>query len=92
MSDDSEASASPANQDPGPVGEAADPPSGEGTQSAPADDPTDPAEDLKAKYREALAHKHGSQGAAHTEHGDKDAATPGHEQAHAPRMFRRKSG
>jgi hypothetical protein len=52
----------------------------------------DPTEDLKAKYREALAHKHGSQGAAHSGHGDDGGSTHGHEQAHAHRMFRRKSG
>lgn len=60
--------------------------------SDPARDPAVEADDLKAKYRDALAHKHGAHGAAHTQHGDKGANAPGHEQAHAPRMFRRKSG
>ncbi len=39
--------------------------------AAEPDAPPDPAEDMKAKYREALAHKQGSHGATHTEHGDK---------------------
>ncbi len=52
----------------------------------------DPDEDLKAKYREALAHKHASSGAADTSHGD--SGTSAHAQTTGPsqRMFRRKSG
>ena len=49
-------------------------------------------EDVKAKFREALAHKHSSHGATHTEHGDKGAGPHGPEQAHGHRMFRRKAG
>ena len=49
-------------------------------------------EDLKAKYREALAHKHGSSGAHRTVHGDKGEGA--HSQSAGPtqKMFRRKAG
>lgn len=52
----------------------------------------DPNEDLKAKYREAMAHKHGSSGAHRTVHGDKGEAA--HSQSAGPtqKMFRRKAG
>lgn len=52
----------------------------------------DSAEDLKAKFREALAHKQGNHGATQGGHGNTGANSPGHEQAHGHRMFRRKSG
>ena len=52
----------------------------------------DPAEALKAKYREALAHKHGSSGAHKTVHGDQGEAA--HSQSAGPtqKLFRRKAG
>ena len=61
-------------------------------QADPATPAPDPDEDLKAKYREALAHKHASSGAADTSHGD--SGTSAHAQTAGPpqRMFRRKSG
>lgn len=49
-------------------------------------------EDLKAKYRDALAHKHSSHGATHSGHEDHGNAPRGHGPAQAQRMFRRKSG
>lgn len=62
-----------------------------GTAAAPAAE-TDPGADLKARYREALAHKHGSSGAHKTRHGDQGESA--HTQTTGPtqRMFRRKSG
>lgn len=67
----------------------------EQSSGQPQDPPVTDAEaeeDLKAKYREALAHKHGSSGAHKTVHGDKGEAV--HPQSDAPgqRMFRRKAG
>ena len=61
-------------------------------QIDPAAEASDPDQDLKAKYREALAHKHASAGAADTSHGD--SGTTAHAQTTGPtqRMFRRKSG
>ena len=58
----------------------------------PVSDAAEANEDLKAKYREAMAHKHGSSGAHKTVHGDKGEAA--HSQSAAPgqRMFRRKAG
>ena len=52
----------------------------------------DPDEALKAKYREALAHKHGTSGAHKTSHGDQGEAA--HSQSTGPtqKMFRRKAG
>lgn len=49
-------------------------------------------EDMKAKFREALAHKHGSSGAHKTVHGDQGEAA--HSQSAGPtqKMFRRKAG
>ena len=49
-------------------------------------------EDMKAKYRDALAHKHGSSGAHHSSHGDKGEAA--HSQSAGPtqKMFRRRAG
>ena len=54
--------------------------------------PADPDEALKAKYREALAHKHGTSGAHKTTHGDHGEAA--HSQSNGPtqKMFRRKAG
>jgi Family of unknown function (DUF5302) len=49
-------------------------------------------DDLKAKYRDALAHKHSSHGAEHGGHEDRDSAPRGHGPAHSQRMFRRKAG
>ena len=57
-----------------------------------AQPPRSADEDLKAKYREALAHKHGSSGAHRTVHGDKGEEA--HSQSTGPtqKMFRRKAG
>ena len=49
-------------------------------------------EDLEAKYRDALAHKHSSHGATQSGHEDHGSAPRGHGPAHAQRMFRRKAG
>ena len=53
---------------------------------------TDPDEVMKQKYREAMAHKHGTSGAAKQEHGD--SGSSGHSQSAGPsqRLFRRKAG
>jgi hypothetical protein len=53
---------------------------------------TDPDEVMKQKYREAMAHKHGTSGATKQEHGD--SGSSGHSQSAGPsqRMFRRKAG
>ena len=61
------------------------------TEEIPAT-PVDPDEALKAKYREALAHKHGTSGAHKTTHGDHGEAA--HSQSNGPtqKMFRRKAG
>ena len=61
------------------------------TEETPAT-PVDPDEALKAKYREALAHKHGTSGAHKTTHGDQGEAA--HSQSTGPtqKMFRRKAG
>ena len=59
---------------------------------APASAPADPDEAMKAKFRDALAHKHGSSGAHKDAHGDKGEAA--HSQSTGPtqKMFRRKAG
>ncbi len=51
-----------------------------------------PQDDLKAKYREALAHKQASHGAASGGHGDRGATPHGTNAGPGQRMFRRKSG
>jgi hypothetical protein len=53
---------------------------------------TDPDEVMKQKFREAIAHKHGTSGATKQEHGD--SGSSGHSQSAGPsqRMFRRKAG
>lgn len=65
----------------------ADPSAGAGPSAG-----ADPDEELKARYREALAHKHGSSGAHRTVHGDKGESA--HSQSAGPtqKMFRRKAG
>ena len=62
------------------------------TTQAQSDPPVDPDEALKAKYREALSHKHGTSGAKKEGHGD--SGTSPHAQTAGPsqRMFRRKAG
>lgn len=55
-------------------------------------DAADPNEDLKAKYREAMAHKHGSSGAHKTSHGDKGEAAHSQSAGPSQKMFRRKAG
>ncbi len=63
-----------------------------GDSVAPVEEPADPDEALRQKYRDALAHKHGSSGAAQKGHGD--AGSSGHSQSAGPtqRLFRRKAG
>ena len=53
---------------------------------------TDPDELMKQKYRDALAHKHGTSGATKTVHGD--TGEEAHSQSTGPsqKMFRRKAG
>jgi hypothetical protein len=65
---------------------------GEADSAADADAAGDPNADLKARYRDALAHKHGSSGAHKETHGD--AGTAAHSQSTGPtqKMFRRKAG
>ncbi|HEX6887259.1 MAG TPA: DUF5302 family protein [Candidatus Nanopelagicales bacterium] len=60
--------------------------------TADPDAAADPNADLKARYRDALAHKHGSSGAHKETHGD--AGTAAHSQSTGPtqKMFRRKAG
>jgi hypothetical protein len=78
--------------------DATDPAEGTAEIRADAADPADPAdiadpaEAMKAKYRDALAHKHGAGGAHKTVHGDKGEAA--HSQSTGPtqKMFRRKAG
>jgi hypothetical protein len=53
---------------------------------------TDPAEAMKAKYRDALAHKHGASGAHKTVHGDKGEAAHSQSTGPSQKMFRRKAG
>lgn len=62
---------------------------------APGDAPaasTGAGEDLKARYREALAHKHGSSGVNRAGHGDKGMAAHPQDAHPGERMFRRKAG
>jgi hypothetical protein len=54
--------------------------------------PSDPAEDLKAKYRDALAHKHGSSGAHKTVHEDRGEAVHSQSEGPTQHMFRRRAG
>lgn len=69
-----------------------DPPADDSPEVPAAAASDDPAEDLKAKYRDALAHKHASSGAKKSGHDDQGATSHGPEQAHTQRMFRRKAG
>lgn len=64
-----------------------DTPSGGGEAAQHAAD-----EEMKARFREAMAHKHSSSGAHRTVHGDKGEEA--HSQSAGPgqRMFRRKAG
>ena len=49
-------------------------------------------EQMKARYREALAHKHGSSGAHKTVHGDKGEEAHSQSAGPSQKMFRRKAG
>lgn len=49
-------------------------------------------DDLKRKYREAMARKHGSTGASQKGHGDSGNAGPHSSGGPTQRMFRRKAG
>jgi hypothetical protein len=60
--------------------------------AAAADEAQDPNEDLKARYREAMAHKHGSSGAHRAGHGDKGEAAQSQSTGPTQKMFRRKAG
>ncbi len=57
-------------------------------------DPTapDPDEAMKQKYRDALAHKHGTSGAKKTVHGDKGEEAHSQSTGPSQKMFRRKAG
>lgn len=72
--------------------EAADSAESAAQDSVAGDPEVDPGEDMKAKFRDALAHKHGSSGAHKSAHGDKGEAA--HSQSTGPtqKMFRRKAG
>ena len=77
--------------DPNETGSSA--PEGAATEPGGAEDAARAADEaMKAKYREALAHKHGSSGAHRTAHGDKGEEA--HSQSAGPtqKMFRRKAG
>lgn len=52
----------------------------------------DPDEAMKAKFRDAMAHKHGSSGAHKSAHGDQGESV--HSQSNGPtqKLFRRKAG
>ena len=62
------------------------------TTPAESDPPVDPDEALKAKYREALAHKHGTSGATKEGHGDSGSSPHSQTTGPSQRMFRRKAG
>ena len=87
----------PAAQDPtvkatAPEGKPGDDPAADAaTGDAPAAG-TGAGEDLKARYREALAHKHGSSGVNRAGHGDKGTAAHPQDAHPGERMFRRKAG
>jgi hypothetical protein len=53
---------------------------------------TDPDELMKQKYRDALAHKHGTSGAKKTVHGDKGEEAHSQSTGPSQKMFRRKAG
>jgi Family of unknown function (DUF5302) len=52
----------------------------------------DPDELMKQKYRDALAHKHGTSGAKKTVHGDKGEEAHSQSTGPSQKMFRRKAG
>lgn len=64
----------------------------EAAQEAAEEGDPGPDEQLRAKFREAMAHKHGAAGAGGTSHGDHGSY--GHSVGRGPsqRMFRRKAG
>ena len=47
---------------------------------------------MKQKYRDALAHKHGTSGAKKTVHGDKGEEAHSQSAGPSQKMFRRKAG
>jgi hypothetical protein len=53
---------------------------------------TDPDELMRQKYRDALAHKHGTSGAKKTTHGDKGEEAHSQSAGPSQKMFRRKAG
>lgn len=53
---------------------------------------TDPDELMKQKYRDALAHKHGTSGAKKTVHGDQGEEAHSQSTGPSQKMFRRKAG
>jgi hypothetical protein len=61
-------------------------------EAAPTAAPGDPDEEMKAKFRAAMAHKHGAAGAHKNTHGDQGEAA--HSQSNGPtqKLFRRKAG
>ena len=53
---------------------------------------SDPDEEMKAKYRAAMAQKHGASGTTKELHGDTGAAPHAQTKGPTQRMFRRKAG
>lgn len=93
--------ADPMGADPieaGPGGAAPGGADGAGADGAAADrsgtGPTesDQTDDLKARFRQAMAAKHGSSGAQHQTHGDQGSGGHTRRGGSTSRMFRRKSG
>lgn len=63
----------------------------ESRDTASAEEPAGPTEDVREKFREALARKRGKeQGVPH--HPDQAGSAPRSQDAKTQRMFRRKSG
>jgi hypothetical protein len=81
MPDDEQAPVDPSSGDSG---------SGDGAGAAESHPSAD--EQMKAKYREALAHKHGSSGAHKKVHGDKGEAPHSQSAGPSQKLFRRKAG
>lgn len=75
----------------GTPGEDAVDPAGGGAGAA-GDSQSSADEQMKARYREALAHKHGSSGAHRTVHGDKGEEAHSQSAGPSQKMFRRKAG
>jgi GTPase involved in cell partitioning and DNA repair len=81
MSDDQQAPVDPAT-----------PEAGGGQAGGAVEEQPSADEQMKARYREALAHKHGSSGAHRTVHGDKGEEAHSQSAGPSQKMFRRKAG